>query len=233
MLKPRLKPTIEQTYIIVPDPADRSGEYDFDKVLEASHDLEHHNEVQKACDLRFKAFQRLYDLLPEGSETVLEWDDKNTRAALMVVNLSSIDHFLIGDFEMSAAMLELMLDLDPEDHLDATTRLGYVYIAMGEYDMYDEIVNDISDRYVDKTILALWSEFRRSGEINDGYLRRFKTKFAEYYNEFTSDEHPADESYLADIEKEHPTKQALARELWLQTEHLWRLFPEFTAALRK
>ena len=44
--------------------------------------------------------------------------------------------------------------------------------------------------------------------------------------------HPADESYIADIESERPSRRALARELWLQTEHLWREFPELVEALR-
>lgn len=233
MSKPRLKPTIEQSFIIVPDPADTTGAYDFGKILEDSHRLEREGQIQQACDMRYQAFQRLYELLPENhSETQLEWEDDNTRAALMLINLSSIDHFLIGDFEMCAGMLELLLDLDPEDHLDATTRLGYTYIAMGEYDLYDEITNDISDRYPDKTILSLWSDFRRSGTINDGYLRRFKSRFADYFKEFTSTEHTADAAYLAEIEKDHPSRAARAREMWLQTEHLWKLYPDFIEALR-
>ena len=37
--------------------------------------------------------------------------------ALELIRASAIDHFLINDFEMSAALLELLLELDPEDHL--------------------------------------------------------------------------------------------------------------------
>ena len=39
--------------------------------------------------------------------------------------------------------------------------------------------------------------------------------------------------YLADIESERPSREAQARELWLQTEHLWTQFPGFVEALKK
>ena len=45
-------------------------------------------------------------------------------------------------------------------------------------------------------------------------------------------EHPADDAYLRDIEGERPSVQAQARELWLQTENLWVLWPGFIAALQ-
>lgn len=62
---------------------------------------------------------------------------------------------------------------------------------------------------------------------------RFRTRFAPYFAEFTADEHPADGQYLEDIESERPSVQAQARELWLRTENLWTLFPDFIAALRR
>ena len=42
----------------------------------------------------------------------------------------------------------------------------------------------------------------------------------------------ADDAYLRDIEGERPSVQAQARELWLQTENLWVLWPGFIAALQ-
>ena len=232
MQKPRLKPTIHQTFVIVPNANDRSGDYDFAAILEDSHRLELKGEVEKACDMRYQAFQRLVELLPDDSEIELEWEDENTRAALFLINFSSIDHFLVGDFELCAAMLEMLLELDSEDHLEATTRLGYAYLALEEYDLYDEIINDISDRYADKTILALWYDWRRNGVLTEGHLRRFQTRFAHFYEEFTRDEHPTDEDYLTEIAKDKPARCALARELWLQTEHLWKRFPDFVEALK-
>jgi hypothetical protein len=40
------------------------------------------------------------------------------------------------------------------------------------------------------------------------------------------------DEYLNDIESEHPSRESQARELWLQTEHLWTQFPGFIEALQ-
>lgn len=227
-----LTPNADQTFRI-DAPDDREALYDFEAVIDAARRLERQGDVEAACNTRYQAFQRIYDLLPDGEETVLDWHEDNTRAAVMLINYSAIDHFLIGDWEMSAGMHELVLEVDPEDHLEATTRLAYTYVAMGEFESFDEIINDISDKYADKQVLLLWSELRRKGRFLEGNLRRFKTHFAPYYAEFTAAEHPVDDSYLADIDGERPSQQALARELWLQTEHLWLIFPDFIGELRK
>ena len=150
MQKPRLKPTVNQTFIIVPNPGDRSGDYDFAAILDASRKLEQSGEVERACDMRYQAFQRLVELLPDDGEVELEWEDRTTQHALMLIESSSIDHFLVGDFEMCAAMLEMLLELDSEDHLGVVTRLAYAYIALEEYELYDEIEGDIGDLTADK-----------------------------------------------------------------------------------
>ena len=232
MQKPELKPTINQTFVLTPAEGDKSGAYNFGAILEQSRRLERQGKIEKACDVRYQAFQRLVALLPEDAEIELDWEDDYTQSALHLINYSSIDHFLVGDYEMCAAMLELMLELDSEDHLEATTRLAYAYIALEEYELYDEIGGDINDRSADKAILALWSEYRQKGTLNDGHLRNLRTRLADYYGEFTADSHPADEAFMTDIAGEKPSRRALARELWLQTEHLWKQFPEFIDALK-
>lgn len=228
---PQLKPNADQTFRIVA-PDDAEGLYDFQAVIDRSRAMERGGDIEGACNARYQAFRRIYDLLPEGEETILDWHDDNTQAAVMLINYSAIDHFLIGDWEMSAGIHELVLEVDPEDHLEATTRLAYTYVAMGEFESFDEIINDISDKYADKQVLLLWSELRRSGQFPEGNLRRFKTRFTPFYDEFTAGQHPVTDQYLADIDGERPSQQALARELWLQTEHLWLLFPEFITELR-
>ena len=171
--------------------------------------------------------------IPDDEEITLEWDCVENQNVLLLINYSAIDHFLVGDFEMCAAMLELILELDPEDHLEATKRLAYSYIAIEEYELYDEIINDISDKHVDKELLSIWSEYRRTGKIAEGEMIRFKRSFKAYYEEFRLAEHPVTDEYLNDIESERPSKESLARELWLQTEHLWTLHPDFISELKK
>ncbi len=181
------------------------GAYDFVRVLTHSKQLQRQGRVEEACNERFHAFQRISELLPEDEEVILEWEDPNTRAALEVIHASAIDHFL----------------------------LAFNYLAMEEYELFDEVSNDISDKYACKEVLTMWAAFRRSGRIPEGDAIRFRTRFAPYFAEFTADEHPADGQYLEDIESERPSVQAQARELWLRTENLWTLFPDFIAALRR
>ena len=100
------------------------------------------------------------------------------------------------------------------------------------FQAFDEVVNDISDKYPGRGILLLWSAYRRDGRLPEGELQHFRTRFAPWFAEFTADEHPADDTYLRDIEGEHPSSAAQARELWLRTENLWVLWPGFIDALR-
>lgn len=227
MQKAKLEPTPDQTFEVIGE-----GPYDFEKVLARTRQMQREGDVEGACNARFQAFQRLAELIPEDEEVNLEWNHRNSRAALELIQASAIDHFLINDFEMSAALLEMLLDLDPEDHLEGSQLLAFDYLAMGEDELFDEVINDISDKSAARELLLLWSAYRRDGKLPEGELKRFRTHFGPWFEEFTAAEHPADEAYLRDIESERPSAQAQARELWLQTENLWALWPVFIEALR-
>ena len=227
MPKVSLNPTPDQTFELVGE-----GPYDFVRVLRHSCELQASGDIEGACNERYQAFQRLADLLPDDEEINLEWNHRNSRAALELIRASAIDHFLINDFELSAALLELLLELDPEDHLEASEQLAFDYLAMDEQELFDEVINDVSDKSPGREVLLLWAAYRRDGSLPEGELQRFRTRFAPYFAEFTADEHPADGDYLRDIESERPSHGAQARELWLQTENLWSLWPGFIEALR-
>lgn len=227
MRKASLNPTADQTFEVVGE-----GPYDFARVLDRARKMQEAGDVEGACNERFRAFQRLAELIPDDEEVNLEWTHRNSRAALELVRASAIDHFLINDFEMSAALLELLLELDPEDHLEGSELLAFDYLAMDEQELFDEVINDVSDKCASRELLLLWSAYRRDGRLPEGELQHFRTRFAPWFAEFTADEHPADESYLSDIGGERPSLGAQARELWLQTENLWALWPEFIDALR-
>lgn len=222
-----LNPTPDQTFEVVGE-----GPYNFVKILSRTREMQASGDVEGACNERFQAFQRLAELLPEDEEVNLEWNHRNSRAALELILASAIDHFLINDFEMSAALLEMLLELDPEDHLEGSELLAFDYLAMDEQELFDEVINDVSDKHPGREVLLLWSAYRRDGRLPEGELQRFRTRFAPWFAEFTADAHPADEQYLRDIESEHPSTAAQARELWLQTENLWVLWPGFIEALR-
>ena len=227
MQKAVLNPTPDQTFELIGE-----GPYNFVKVLARSRELQASGAVEAACNERYQAFQRLAELLPDDEEINLEWNHRNSRAALELVHASAVDHFLIDDFELSAALLELLLELDPEDHLEASELLAFDYVAMEELELFDEVIGDVPEKSASRSLLLLWSAFRRDGRLPEGELRHFRERFAPYYAEFTAAEHPADAEYLRDIESERPTEQAQARELWLKTENLWALWPAFIAALR-
>ncbi len=227
MQKGLLSPTPDQTFEIAGE-----GPYNFIKILSYSRKLQEKGDFKGACEERYRAFQRLAELLPEDQEINLEWNHPNSRAALELVHASAVDHFLINDFEMSAALLELLLDIDPEDHLEGSELLAFDYLAMDEQELFDEVINDVSDKRASRTVMLLWSAYHRDGKLPEGELKRFKEHFAPYFTEFTATEHPADAAYLRDIENERPTSAAQARELWLQTENLWELWPCFIEELR-
>ena len=127
MQNPCLNPTADQTYEVIGE-----GPYNFAKVLARTREMERAGNVEEACNERFQAFQRFAELVPEDEEVNLEWNHRNSRAALELIRASAIDHFLINDFEMSAALLELLLELDPEDHLEGSELLAFDYLAMDE-----------------------------------------------------------------------------------------------------
>lgn len=228
---PRLIPTPENLFVIDYPESIREG-YDFAAIWNNSHECQRKGEVEKACNMRYDAFKKLMELIPDEDEVVLDWEDDSSRTVLKLIGDCAIDQFLVGDFEMAAGMMEMLLDLDPEDHLEITKPLAYCYVALEEYELFDEVINDISDKYPEKEILKMWSEFRKTNRIPSGEFIYFKKNFPIFYREFISDDHAVSVGYLQDIEGEHPSKQALARELWLQTEHLWSRFPGFIEALK-
>ena len=180
-----LNPTPDQTFRI-----EGRGDYDFSRTLRLSDEAQRRGAVDEACNLRFHAFQHLADLIPDNEEVILEWEHPNTQAALHLLYRSAVDHFLIDDFELSAAMLEFLLDLDPEDHEEATWLLAFDYVALADYDAFDEVINDVSDKYPEKPLLTLWSEYRRHGSLPAGEAIRLRNHFAPYYKEFTADSPP-------------------------------------------
>ena len=100
MRKAVLEPTPDQTFEVVGE-----GPYDFSRVLARTRQMQAEGDVEGACNARFQAFQRLAELIPEDEEVNLEWNHRNSRAALELIRASAIDHFLINDFELSAALI--------------------------------------------------------------------------------------------------------------------------------
>ena len=222
-----LKPTLDQRFEIV-----ARGRYDFVRRSEKIDALLSEGRTAEACNERFHAFQDIAGLLPEEEATELRWEHRNPAAAIEIVRAAAVDQFLLGDLEMSEAMLEMVLDIDPEDHTGAVELLALCYAATGEWELFDEMSIDLSERSAAATVVRLWAAWRRERRIDEALLQTMRRSFKEYLAEFTAQSHDADEAYMADISSSSPSHAAEARELWLQTEPLWREYPDFVEALR-
>lgn len=186
----------------------------------------------EACEARYEAFQLLVDALPEEEAMPLRWEHANSRAAVSVLYGSAVDHFRIGDLEMAMAQLELLLDCDPEDHFESVNLLALCYVAMEEWELFDDLLIDLTDKSAEAVVARLWAEYRRSGEVDRLLLSLLKSRHRAYYEEICLAEHPDDEAFRRDIGSERPSQRAEAREWWLLTEPLWNEYSEFIAVLK-
>ena len=206
-----LKPTENQNYILL------GG--DFAKSLDYAHSKESEGNFEEACNVRYKAFQQIVEVLPEDEAAELDFSHPNTRAAIEIVYGSAVDNFLAGDVELSAAQLELLLECDSEDHIEATPQLALCYIALEEWECLEEIVPDLGDKSAFKPLVEALAEYAREGEVSTETLAALR-RHRHLCEELLASEHPADEAYLKDISSERPTQQALAREIYLRCEPL-------------
>lgn len=223
----RFNPTPDQTFEL-----EGGAKYNFIRAKERIDELDRAGRYAEACEARYQGFQLLADALPEDEPMPLRWEHANSRAAIMILHGSAIDHFRIGDLEMAMAQLELLLDCDPEDHLEAINLLALCYATVEEWELYDEVELDLTDKSAESVIARLWASWRRDGAVDKGALSLLRSKFKPYFAEFTAVEHPDDDAFRQDIMSERPSQGAQAREWWLLTEPLWTEFPEFVKALK-
>jgi hypothetical protein len=174
----------------------------------------------------------LAEALPEDEAMPLRWEHANSRAAVTILYGSAFDHFRIGDLEMAMAQLELLVECDPDDHFESVNLLALCYIAMQEWDAFDELLLDLTDKSAEAVVARLWASLQRDGRLDDKLLQLLKSRHKSYYEELTADDHPDDEAFRRDISSERPSQRAEAREWWLLTEPLWAEFPEFIKSLR-
>jgi tetratricopeptide (TPR) repeat protein len=226
-MKPTFNPTPDQTYEL-----ESRGEYNFVKHNEVVNALIAEGRYAEACEVRYQAFQLLVDILPEDEAMPLRWEHANSRAAIVVLHGSAMDHFRIGDLEMAMAQLEMLLDCDPEDHMEAINMLALCYVAMEEWEAYEDIEIDLTEKSAEAVLARMWASFMREGKVDKSLVALLKSRHAAFYAELTAAEHPDDAAFRKDIESERPSQRAEAREWWLMTEPLWAEFPEFIEALK-
>lgn len=227
-MEPQFNPTTEQSFELV-----ASEGYNFIRSREHIDKLVAEGRYEEACDARYKAFIRLAEALPEDEPMPLRWEHANSRAALSILYGSAIDHFRIGDLEMCMAQLEMLLDTDPEDHFESINMLALCYVACEEWELFEELTMDLSEKSAEAIIALLWASFRHHGKLDSSLLATLRNRHRAHYAELCRDEHPDDETFRRDIASERPSQEAQAREWWLLTEPLWSEFKEFIEALRR
>ena len=223
----QFNPTADQMFEL-----EGRGRYNFVRHNENIDALVKEGRYDEACEARYEAFQLLVDALPEDEAMPLRWEHANSRAAVSVLYGSAVDHFRIGDLEMAMAQLELLLDCDPEDHFEAVNLLALCYVAMEEWDLFDDLLIDLTDKSAEAVVARLWASYRGDGEVDKALCSLLKSRHAAFYAELTAAEHPDDEAFRKDIASERPSQRAEAREWWLMTEPLWAEFPEFIEAFK-
>ncbi|MBQ3249201.1 MAG: hypothetical protein IJB03_06020 [Alistipes sp.] len=224
----RFNPTGEQTFEL-----EGRGKYNFVRHKENIDRLVTQGCYAEACEARYGAFQLLMEVLPEDEALALRWEHANSRAAITILYGSAIDHFRIGDLEMTTALLEMLLECDPEDHFEGVNLLALCYVVLEEWDAFADIEIDLSDKSAEAVIARLWASFMRHGRVDKSLIGVLRSRHKAFYAELTSTEHPDDEEYRRDISSERPTAAAEAREWWLLTEPLWSEYPEFIAKIRE
>lgn len=223
MKKLTLKPTENQNYILL------GG--DFSTTLDMALRLESEGDFEGACDARYKAFQQIVEVLPEEEAVELDFSHANTRAAIEIIYGSAVDNFLAGDVELAAAQLELLLDCDSEDHIEATPQLALCYIALEEWECLEDILPDLGDKSAFKPLVEALAEYARTGNVTNDSVSALR-RHRHLCEELCATEHPTDESYLRDISSERPTQQALAREIYLRCEPLLLKYKNFVEHIR-
>lgn len=223
----QFNPTTDQEFEL-----EGSGKYNFVRSKASIDKLVSCGRYDEACEARYEAFQVLAEALPEDEAMPLNWNHANSRAALSIIYGSAVDHFRIGDLEMAMAQLEMLLDCDPEDHFEGVNLLALCYIAVQEWEAFDDLVIDLTDKSAEAVVARLWAEFVRSGKLDCSLVKLLSSRHKAYYEELRQDDHPDDETFRREISSERPTPRAEAREWFLLTEPLWREFPEFIEALR-
>ncbi|MBR2325760.1 MAG: tetratricopeptide repeat protein [Alistipes sp.] len=218
-----LKPTENQNFILL------GG--DFVSTLDKAHQQEAEGNFEAACNTRYKAFQQIVEVLPEDDAVELDFAHPNTRAAIEIIYGSAVDNFLAGDVELSAAQLEMLLECDSEDHIEATPQLALCYIALEEWDCLEDILTDLGDKSPFKPLVEALAEYIRTGAVS-AESRSALRRHRHLCEELLSTEHTVDEAYLKDISSERPTQQALAREIYLRCEPLFAQYDGFLAALK-
>ena len=223
-----LQPTVNQTFRLIGN----SARGNLNARLEQSYKAEQNDDYPEACMIRYEAFEDILATLPDDDQGAVTLDrtHPNTLAAMEIILASAVDSYLADEGEVAAAQLELLLDCDDEDPLEATPILALCYAMIGEWECLEDIETDLGDKTALTPLLRALKQFVTTGKIESATMSQL-ARFKEFMAELKRTDHPTDEAYLGDISSERPSRAALARELYLRTEKTLNTYPDFLPAL--
>ncbi|MBR4995171.1 MAG: hypothetical protein IKY82_03830 [Alistipes sp.] len=210
----------------------RVGGIDCTSILRNARNKEKQGLWAEACDTRAEAAQMIIDAADDEAIR-LDWEDENSRNALQIIYQSAADYLSVGEVETATALWESVIDFDEEDHLQATMMLAFCYVELEDFECLETVMSDISPKSAEYHLLTLWAEYRHTKGVDRDALRTLRTRHKAWYEEFIAPEHPADEEFLADRQRERPQPRTESREFWFATESIWMRNADFISALIK
>lgn len=206
--------------------------------MDECYDLHESGRYREACMLRSKTFPIIMEAIDEamndsGGEITLDRTHDNTLTAMEFIHTAAIDNYLMDMCEVAAAQLELLLDCDNEDPLQATPTLALCYVAIDDWDNLEAIEMDLDTKSPLYALVHLCRLYKQLGTISEPDFELLKRYHRHLCNELLLDEHPTDEEYMRGIMVEPAEPKALARELYLRCEVALSHQPAFVEALRE
>ncbi|MEG1607080.1 MAG: hypothetical protein RR066_01065 [Mucinivorans sp.] len=120
------------------------------------------DDVEEACEQRLMGAQMTLDALSEDEAMEINMSHEKNHVFVEIIFLSGYDHYVFGDFEMAAAMFETVMELDPEDHFGAALPLTYCYIALGEWELFEEHYSPALFSRLEAELIEAWAAQRQN-----------------------------------------------------------------------
>lgn len=192
--------------------------------LEASFTAASNGDMERCCQMRYDAFQDIVATLPDDEQSIVELDrnHNNTLAAMKIIYFSAMDNYLIADYELAAAQLELLIESDDEDPLEATPLLALCYCGLGEWECLEDIYTDLGDKTPLQPLCRIISRYAQEQTLDQSFLSAIK-RHHDFCNEIVGNRHLTEEQYIREINSEHPSREALAHEIYLLCEPILQL----------
>jgi|GEM_PF-6388170 len=204
--------------------------YNLPAVMALADQLFEAGNIEEACRIRFDGCQTAVKAVPDDEDPIpVDWDEgEPNQAFVSIFGAAGLDFYYNGDFEMAAALFETTLDLDPEDHFEATVPLAYSYTMLDEWELLDEVLFDIPEDSMDRRLINALALYKKGEKFDpERALGR------ELLAELRMENHPEPEGKIFRTDKpQRLSKEEQARILWFRTQHIITASEGFTDSLR-